>query len=495
MLGIAGGATPVGGAGSGSADSGGVAGMGGGPARDPECVSAVKVEGNLQVSAPSNTALLVGEVTGDVKIDAETSDLPQLRCLETVGNDLDVHIANGDLSVLGRLRAVHINLTIHGNHDIRDLSSLSSLSSVGTALTIEDNDALVDLSGLENLDNVFELNIRNNPKLENLNALSKLALRGGDIEIAGNQALVDVTGLRRIARVKKLMIGENPLLPNLAGLDGVSDVSDVSIIANDALINLDGLLGVKSVHDLEVRDNQALSDLAGLSNLATARSIRLSNNVALTNIDALRTSLTSLDYFELTGSPKVTNVEGLGNLASIGGFYLDTSGVTTLSGFRNLRQIGDFTIGDIKIKDLTGLDRAKFTGESGYINIFSANELESLRGLSTDFGELGAVTISGNAKLRDFSEFTAAVSSIGLLSISSNPKLESLTGLENLERLGGFVLTDSVLTSLAPLDGLQSISDDADIERNPNLSNCEIQAFVERTGAATSTLMANGPCN
>src|SRR6478752_1021638 len=427
MLGIAGGATPVGGAGSGSADSGGVAGMGGGPARDPECVSAVKVEGNLQVSAPSNTALLVGEVTGDVKIDAETSDLPQLRCLETVGNDLGVHIANGDLSVLGRLRAVHINLTIHGNHDIRDLSSLSSLSSVGTALTIEDNDALVDLSGLENLDNVFELNIRNNPKLENLNALSKLALRGGDIEIAGNQALVDVTGLRRIARVKKLMIGENPLLPNLAGLDGVSDVSDVSIIANDALINLDGLLGVKSVHDLEVRDNQALSDLAGLSNLATARSIRL------------------------------------GNHASIGGFYLDTSGVTTLSGFRNLRQIGDFTIGDIKIKDLTGLDRAKFTGESGYINIFSEN--------------------------------TAAVSSIGLLSISSNPKLESLTGLENLERLGGFVLTDSVLTSLAPLDGLQSISDDADIERNPNLSNCEIQAFVERTGAATSTLMANGPCN
>jgi hypothetical protein len=57
------------------------------------------------------------------------------------------------------------------------------------------------------------------------------------------------------------------------------------------------------------------------------------------------------------------------------------------------------------------------------------------------------------------------------------------------------ILTDSALTSLGPLDGLQSISQEADIERNPSLSSCEIQAFVKRTGADSVTLLDNGACN
>jgi len=468
-------------------------GMGGSPPKDPECLSAVKVEGDLQVSSGSNTTQLVSEVTGDVTIDAATSELPQLRCLETVGNNLDVHIQSGDLSVLSRLRSVHINLTIHGNHDIRELSALSSLTSVGTALTIEDNDALVDLSGLEGLnDDLFELHIRNNPKLENLDALSNLTSRGGKLEISGNDALSDITGLHRISKASKLDISNNPSLRDLAGLEGLTDVSDINIVGNDSLVNLDGLLGVKSANDVSLSDNQALSDLAGLANLATARSIRLVNNVALENIDALRISLTSLRSFELNRSPKVTNVEGLTKLTTLSdGIALSESGVNTLNGLRNLEQVSSLNLSFIKIKDLSGLGKANLS--DGYLNLEQNDELLSVSGLSPDNHRLQAAQFRDNAKLDDLSGLSA-LQSIGILTLTSNPKLESLAGLEGVTTLDTLTLTDSVLTSLVPLDGVQSVNESANIERNANLSNCEALAFVQRTGAPTAAVEGNGPC-
>jgi hypothetical protein len=81
------------------------------------------------------------------------------------------------------------------------------------------------------------------------------------------------------------------------------------------------------------------------------------------------------------------------------------------------------------------------------------------------------------------------------LTLKSNSQLESLTGLENLTKVEDLTITDSGLTSLAPLDNLLSIGEDADIQGNVKLSACEIQAFVTRAGAVTSTLQGNGPCN
>ena len=478
------------GASSGGGAAGSLAGAGGRPT-EPSCASAISLKGDLQVN-DGNRTQLIREVTGNLEIDSTSSDLPQLRCLETVGGDLDVRVETGDLSVLSHLRSVKFHLTIHGNREMRDLSALSSLTSVGTSLTVADNDALVDLSGLENIDDLFELHLRNNAKLQNLDALSNLTTRGGDLEITGNGALVDLTGLHRLTKTNKLNISDSPLLHDLTGIDGVTAApSGITIAGNDALLDLTALAGIESTTELTINDNPSLRNLSGLEHLASATSITLLNDVGLENIDALGSSLSSLSGFNLSGSPKLTNVEFLSNFTTLEGVSLDQSGVNTLHGLRNIEYLGALQIGAIKIKDFTGLGKATI---GGFVYVSHASELESLSGLSPDTHTLQGMSFDDCPKLRDLAGLEM-VQSVVLLTISANPQLESLTGLENLSKVERLTLTDSGLTNLTPLDHLSSIGDDAHIEGNPKLSACDIQAFVTRTGAATSTLQGNGPCN
>ncbi|HEY0468997.1 MAG TPA: hypothetical protein VGC79_32615, partial [Polyangiaceae bacterium] len=278
---------------------------------------------------------------------------------------------------------------------------------------------------------------------------------------------------------------------DLAGVDGLTDAYDVSIVGNDALVDLSGLGAIESVNELNISDNPALPDLAGLANLAKAELLEVRNNLALENIDALGTSLRSLGSLSLDGCPKVSNVEGLSNLTSMRGVSITTSGVTTLDGLRNIEQLMYLDVRAIPIKDFSGLEKALI---SANINIGQASELESLRGLSRDIHALAGIVFQDNPKLRDLTGLEM-LETLVLLTIDSSPQLESLKGLENLKTLQDLIITESALTSLAPLDGLQSISESADIERNPSLSQCDIQAFVQRTGAATSSLQDNGPCN
>jgi len=129
----------------------------------------------------------------------------------------------------------------------------------------------------------------------------------------------------------------------------------------------------------------------------------------------------------------------------------------------------------------------------GYLNLEQNDELLSVSGLSPDNHRLQAAQFRDNAKLDDLSGLSA-LQSIGILTLTSNPKLESLAGLEGVTTLDTLTLTDSALTSLAPLDGVQSVNESANIERNANLSNCEALAFVQRTGAPTAAVEGNGPC-
>jgi methyl coenzyme M reductase subunit C-like uncharacterized protein (methanogenesis marker protein 7) len=79
--------------------------------------------------------------------------------------------------------------------------------------------------------------------------------------------------------------------------------------------------------------------------------------------------------------------------------------------------------------------------------------------------------------------------------IGTSPKLAELKGLESLKSIDWLTIDQApLLTSLAPLDGLESIVESATITLNPLLPTCEIAEFLRRTGSPENTVSGNAPC-
>ncbi len=154
--------------------------------------------GDFTISTQSDVATLAGytSISGELWIHCPLcSDLSELSCLTSVGEDLNIQYNDAltDLDGLGALTSVVGNLTIRSNPIIANLDGLSGVTgSLGVTLWIEDNDAINNLDGLSGITSVSDtMRIRCNASLTNLDGLSGVTSAGFWFMIDSNSTLPD----------------------------------------------------------------------------------------------------------------------------------------------------------------------------------------------------------------------------------------------------------------------------------------------------------------
>ena len=197
------------------------------------------------------------------------------NCTEIGGN---VYISTSevnDLSPLIHITSIDKGLYIRNTHII-DLTGLNNLTSV-SSLLVGGNDALVNLTGLESLETANSVSI-------------------GDYSIETflpNNALTSLTGLNNLTSVEWLGIMANPVLTDMTSLNTLDSIQYLQIYENSSLVNLNGLGNLSSVEHLIILSNTSLTDLTALENLTSAVSeLYITHNDNLSDLSGLQ----NIDY-------------------------------------------------------------------------------------------------------------------------------------------------------------------------------------------------------
>jgi hypothetical protein len=127
-----------------------------------------------------------------------------------------------DLSPYESVEVVEGSLFLGYLVDLTDLSAFSRLQRVG-GLRVERLAKLRSLSGLEGLRSIGDqgLVFTDNAKLESLSSLRACSIGAGPLAIKRNDSLRTLDGLQGITRVSELSIVYNPVLEDLSGLSGL----------------------------------------------------------------------------------------------------------------------------------------------------------------------------------------------------------------------------------------------------------------------------------
>ena len=170
---------------------------------------------------------------------AQNAMLGNQYCLLEKASESSVESFNGSLWItlppsaaptsldsLNALESVEGDLMVFNNTGLASLDGLDALTSVGGDFEISENDVLTSLLGLMNLTRV-----------------------DGDLAIYNNTALRSLTGLGNLLEVKgALHIGSS--LPSVQGLDALTYVQDLKILADATPSNVTGLRGIESLMEV-----------------------------------------------------------------------------------------------------------------------------------------------------------------------------------------------------------------------------------------------------
>ncbi|MBK8700517.1 MAG: T9SS type A sorting domain-containing protein [Saprospiraceae bacterium] len=167
----------------------------------------------------------------------------------------------------------------------------------------------------------------------------------------------------------------------------------------------------------------------------------------------------------------ITNLNGLANITSIGGFLYITSNnaLTSISGLSNVATIGtglNITSNNT-LANLTGLGNLTSVGPTLIIAGGLYTSLGSLTGITSVSGN---VEISGN-QLNDISGLSNLAAVGGHLIGGS--RLTNLSGLQNLTTIGAYLTLQGniLLTDISALNNLTSVGEDIFFNNNNSLLN------------------------
>lgn len=363
-------------------------------------------------------------------------------------------------------------LDIYGA-DINDLSKFSDLRDIGRRLLIQDCPLITDLTGLSSLEAIGsldaneELVIRRMEGLTTLNGLQSLTSVGRRVGIRQNPALTTLEGLNNL-----VSIGENKITIG----DDDCDDTDGEDLGNDALTDycaLGSLLSNIGVSALEAGGSCIVNNATFNP---TLQDIADGNCTSVYSGDLTVTTQAEIDALPL----KYTSITG--KLDILGG----DGDISDLSKFSELRDIGGrLLIQDCPLlTDLTGLDALEIVGSA------STQEL-AIRRMA------GLVSLNGLQSLKEVSR---------RIGFWSNPALETLDGIDNLEKIRDNTVSAS--------DGLIRVGTGDESGANPSLTDfCALSGIIGIIGATaldddplsyinnytefnpTFTEIANGNCS
>jgi hypothetical protein len=330
---------------------------------------------DLRITSNDSLRSLVGfsslrQIGSDLILDDHPSleSLSGLELVAEVPRNLtirDIPLLS-DLNGPSALTRVGGNLTVSGNHGLANLAGLEQLATVeGAQFRISFNQSMRSLTGLDSLTRVAgELNISQMEAMSSLAGAPQLS-EVGNLQIANMADLQDLSGLGSLSSVGPVYVAYNPSLTSLSGLPGASFES-LTLRSNPSLSDISILIGRSRIAVLDIEDSPDLYDLRPLNALTSADTLELENlpitdleflsalstvtntltlawNPQLASVSSL-SALTTIREFSLTGSPLLTSLDGLQNLAWTWSFDLGSLGITSLSELSALTTI-DHSIG------------------------------------------------------------------------------------------------------------------------------------------------------
>ncbi len=481
--------------------------------------------------------------------------LASLTALQNLTSVVGVDISYNDvlpgLTGLEGLTYIGGDLTIQGNDALGSLRGLDNLMSVENGLLIYFNTTLTSLTNLQGLTSMDYLHVTCNYSLISLSGLENVTSLVNELIICGNDDLTSLSGLDGLTSTGGVLISDNFLLTSLSGLENLTSIGDDLWITDNSLTSLSGLNGLTSIgRNLHIEGNHALSSLVGLESLTSVDStLEILYNGSLPSLTGLE-SITSIGgNFIIQGNNSLCSLNGLEGLTSIGGALkvLNAGSLTNLTGLSNLTSIGnglsitgnnslstcearwlcDYISnpsGSIEINDnATGCSSVielanacdgipclpygiyYFSGQTDIDNFHTAfpdcielagnvtingGDITNLNGLNEITSIGGSLFIYGNMMLTSLAGLDGLNSVEGSLSIGKryfgqggigNPSLSSLTGLNSLTSVGSLTVYDNdSLISLAGLDNIEASSINwLLITNNYSLSHCAVQSICD----------------
>lgn len=432
------------------------------------------IYGNVTISGDSinnlNGLSVISTISGTLVISA--TQLISFSGLDSITFLGGLYITSTNCnSLYGFGNVEHVlGVSLHEMPNLTSLAGFENLHNVNSSFTIQECNSLTNLSGLENLNSVdYSLNIEDNESLVSLTGLNNLQ-HVGILIISGNDSLTSLNGinLTDFSYLMGLSIVDNPMLStcnepflcnfltaptgyvaifnNDTGCNNPSEIANSCgfqipclphgnyyftsqneidafqstypecidlqgnvFISGADITDLSGLMGIRSVEGiLSIENTENLINLHGLDSLQFVNGhLQIgqagSGNLSLTSLEALN-KLESVRFrLDIQSNPSIENLEGLSNLKHAG--LLDiyhNEALTSLDGLMKLDSIShSMRIGaNFELVDISALMSLRKVNED--IDISNNNSLESLRGLdSIQRGTLRYLDITDNQSLNE----------------------------------------------------------------------------------------------
>jgi len=380
---------------------------------------------------PCGDGVVVGDVTA-----ADQEAIEALRGCREVTGDLTVFgFPEMDLTPLSELRIVRGSMSLGSTSPETFIPSLEGLESLEQVNSLTLSHLLVeDLSALASLRRV---------------ALDPL----GPSILGGSLTLVDCDRLR-----------------DLRGLEGLTDLSGLSLRGNANLQSLAGLRVPRTLRSVSAVGTGALKDLSALAPLRTLDSLSL-QHTSLENLDGLQ--LDSIDRVSLVDNEQLQQVDSLSSLRALRSLTIANN--DDLQALPNLSEIGGASevviVGNAELRAMPALPLRSTTSftvgaraaategvssnESLGFELFEVGENPKLESVANiDFAEAGShVAIYGNASLTRIDLW--GLSHLSSLQLVANPALSDVW-LLHLEQVAELEIRDNPLLSLAEFSAVQT---------------------------------------
>lgn len=282
----------------------------------------------------------------------------------------------------------------------------------------------------------------------------------GDLFITGD--VNDLSALNYLRSIDGNLIIQDTQLTTISNFENLNLISNnLVVIVNQSLIGIEGFNSITSIGgDFILVNNPNLFVLNGFNNL-----------------------LNILDNFQVNSNKLLETIDGFENLETIDGFleFNDCPFLVTVPNFNKLKAINSFIA----------------FNNTGLISISGFDNLSSIDGTNSTSG----LKITNNNMLDEIAGFFCLKTIAYDIVIHDNYLLESIKGLNSLERVGHFfsIINNNELSELYGFQSLAYVASSAyessvvfTMQNNSQLSNCSsLCSLLASDGIVGLTLLSD----
>lgn len=353
----------------------------------------------------------------------------------------------GNFNSVASLRGLNCTM-IKGNLELKDLTNdnqreLDTIGRIAGSISIE-NTAVSRLDIFPNLQDVFgDIKISINRQLTEIRGFSSLSFLLGRLNMNGNN-VTKIDAFQKLHIITgDVFIMDFPKLLEIAPFKQLRTIEGYATLQNLGIRNFNFLRSLQKATALSLFDLKEIDDLTGFD------------------------SLQSVQYFNISNCPSLSSLNGLPAMQSVKDLHLGPLPLVNLNGLGSITDLRDISFSDMEefSSFLNGNHRIRI---SGTLNIRGNNKLKDLSEL--DFSpRLKTVQMSYTniPSLKGLEK----IESIARLEIEFAQSMKSLDGLDNVNELGTFSLTNSTISDISALRNLELVTEDMTIGPDTPIDN------------------------